>query len=330
MSDDPRFSLSRRSFLQGLSGGAILAGSGLASTGAQAAGPGSLPRRVLGRTKLEVSSLALGTWPCGKCDTMDTPAVARLVRQAMDLGINYIDAARAYDNAEEGIAQAVKGRRDQVILSTKVWADTAADAQASLEESLRLLKTDHVDLLYLHSMGDRDGKKVLAADGALSYLLRQKEAGKARFLGISGHCRPQAFVPIIDTGKIDVVLMAMNFVDRHTYGFEDKVLPAARRHNMGVACMKVFGGMQGGFGTADGPNPGPQMPERRLQLAVRYAMGLPSVATLVIGCHTVEQLRENVQMVSEYQPLSEAEQAEVSQIGRRLAAGWGPHLGPVA
>ena len=88
----------------------------------------------------------------------------------------------------------------------------------------------------------------------------------------------ETFVPILETGQIDVVMMAMNFVDRHTYGFEDKVLPVANRHKVGVVCMKVFGGMRGGFAVADGPNTGPQLDLKYIQQAIRYALGLPGVA----------------------------------------------------
>ena len=82
--------------------------------------------------------------------------------------------------------------------------------------------------------------------------------------------------------------MAMNFVDRHTYGFETKVLPAAREQQMGVVCMKVFGGMRGGFDVADGPNPGPEWQTHMRQQAIRYALGLPEVATL---CHRTSHRR---------------------------------------
>ncbi len=164
----------------------------------------------------------------------------------------------------------------------------------------------------------------------MTYLLRQKEAGKTRFVGISGHSRVETFVPVLETGQIDVVMMAMNFIDRYIYGFEQRVLPVANKHNVGVACMKVFGGVRGGFGAADGPNPGPQMDTRYIQQAIRYAMGLPGVATLVIGPHTVEQLRQNVQLVSQYKPLSDEEHVELAKLGRQFAGQWGEHYGPVA
>ena len=92
--------------------------------------------------------------------------------------------------------------------------------------------------------------------------------------------------------------------------------------------MKVFGGMKGGFGVANGPDPGPQMDTRYLQQAVNYGLGLPGVAALVIGVHAVEQLRQNVQMVKNYAPLTQQEQASLAQAGRRLAKDWGPRFGP--
>ena len=126
------------------------------------------------------------------------------------------------------------------------------------------------------------------------------------------------------------MMVAMNFVDRYIYGFEEKVLPVANKHNVGVACMKVFGGIRGGFGVAVGPNPGPQMNTKYVEQAVSYALGLPGVATVVIGVHTIDQLRQNVQFVKNYRPLSEEEEASLSKLGRRLAQQWGAHLGPVA
>ena len=321
---------SRRSFIQGasvLGGSALLAGQAVA---AQASSKHTLPRRVLGKTNQEVTTLALGTWPCGRCKELDVDAVGRLVKEALDLGINLIDTAHNYGKAEEAIGKALGAQRDQVFLTTKVWADTAAEARESLEASLRILKTDHVDLVYLHSVGNRDVSRAMADDGAMAYLVEQKKQGKTRFVGISGHSRTETFLPLVESGYVDVVMMAMNFVDRHVYGFEDKVLPVAVQHNLGVACMKVFGGMRGGFPAADGPNTGTQMDAQHLRQAVRYALGLPGVATLVIGPHTVEQLRQNVEFVATYEPLTAEEQAALTQLGRRMAPEWGPHYGPVA
>ncbi len=325
--------VSRRSFLHEagvLSGGTLLAAGASAVHGGQAADTTALPRRTLGRTGEQVSVLALGTAPCGQSRSVDTATVTRIVREALEMGINFVDSARIYGNAEDGIGRALGSRRDDVFLTTKVWADDARGARESLEASLRALQTDFVDLVYLHSVGNRDPRQVSQPDGALSYLLREKEAGKIRFVGISGHSKVSRFVPLLESGNIDVVMMAMNLVDRYVYGFEETVLPVAVRHNVGVACMKVFGGIRGGFGNYQRPNPGPQLDPNYLTQAIRYAMGLPGVATLVIGPHSVQQLRENVRMVSAYRPLDEDEQRALSEVGRAWAEKWGPHYGPVA
>ncbi len=333
MTDSKRGVLSRRAFLQGAgaAGGAAWLLRGTEPSRAQLSTPTqTLSRRVLGKTKQEVSTLALGTWPCGRSDSVSVQDIGRLVEEALELGIDFLDTAHNYGKAEEGIGRVLGPHRSKVFLTTKVWADDRNEAQQSLEESLRILRTDHIDLVYLHSVGNRNVEKALSSDGALAYLWKQKEAGKIRFVGISGHSMVENFIPILETGQIDVVMMAMNFVDRHIYGFEEKVLPVANRHQVGVACMKVFGGMRGGFPAADGPNTGPEIDLQYLKLAVRYALGLPGVASLVIGPHTVEQLRQNVEMVREYEPLTEEEQSQLDSLGRKLAQQWGPHYGPVA
>ncbi len=327
-SNENRTNVSRRTFLQG----AGLAGAGTLLANRITFGQaddGELSKRVLGRTGEKVTTLALGTYPCGQSSDLDIPGVGRLVNEAIDLGINFIDAAEVYGRSEEAIGLALGDRRDQVFLTTKVWADDEAGAAKSLEKSLRELRTDHVDLVYIHSIGNRNVKKVMASGGTLEYLLKQKEKGLTRFVGISGHNKPKAFIPLLKTGEIDVLMPAMNFVDRHVYDFEQKVLPVAKEHNVGIACMKVFGGMAGGFASASGPDPGPMMPKRLLQQAVRYALGIPGVATLVIGPHTIEQLRDNVRMVKAFQPLTEEEVASLTKLGKKLAPEWGPHFGPV-
>jgi len=310
-----------------------LAGAVVVNPGTPSRLPGraaELPKRTLGKTGVKVPALALGTWPCGMCRQISVKQIARLVGECLDLGITYIDTARAYRKAEDGIGLGLGSRRGEVFLTTKVWADTAEEAKESLETSLRKLKTDHVDLLFLHSVGSRDLDRVLAPGGALEYLLKAKEQGKTRFIGMSGHNRVPGFVRLISTGQFDVLMCAMNFIDRHTYNFEGKVLPAANERRMGVACMKVFGGMRGGFKVAAGPNTGPCVGEQMVAKAIRYSLSLPGVATLVIGVHTLAQLRQNAELVAAATPLSDAEQSELARLGRRMAKKLGAHFGPVS
>lgn len=208
--------------------------------------PGEVPRRPLGKTGVKVSILGLGTASMGE-GPQTVPQCASVFAEAIDRGINYIDTARIYGNAETALGQVLKTRREKTFLVTKCMTDTRKQAQKSFEKSLAELGVDHVDLLHLHSTGDRDLDKVLGDGGAWEYLLEMKKQGKTRFLGITGHNRPPKFLRMLETRQVDVLMCAMNFVDRHTYGFEEKVLPRARELGTGVMAMKVFGGIRGGF-----------------------------------------------------------------------------------
>jgi hypothetical protein len=198
--------LSRRRFVGSLAG----AGLAVAATPwhALAASDAPLPTRILGRTGARVTILGLGTAPVGE-GPVDTPEAARIFGEVMDRGVNYIDTARIYGNAEEALGELVPSRRDRLFLVTKVWTDSGAKARESLEESLRKLKVDHVDLVHIHHIGDKNLEKVLAPDGVLAYLQREKQAGKLRFIGMTGHARPPRFLRMLETDAIDVVMPVM-------------------------------------------------------------------------------------------------------------------------
>ncbi|MHC4178748.1 MAG: aldo/keto reductase, partial [Planctomycetota bacterium] len=256
--------------------------------------------------------------------------IADIVNAALDEGITSIDTARAYGNAEEGVGPGLGLRRKEVFLGTKVYADTVEEAEKSLSQSLKVLATDHFDALYLHNLGVRKIEGAMGPKGVFTWLLKQKKAGTARFVGISGHNLPKRFLPFIESGELDVVLINMNFVDRHIYGFEKEVLPAAKKANVGVLAMKVFGGPRGGFPSYEGPKVPPQVGEKHMELAIRYALGLPGVASVNIGVHEPQQVRKNVEMVKNYRPLSPDEHALLAKVGRRMAPELGPRFGPVA
>ena len=334
MGETNQTNVSRRTFVRQaglLAGGMLLGAKAATGAGQQPAVSGGhegLPRRILGRTRVPVSTLALGTGYGGLCPAISDQQVAEMVGTALDLGINYIETARIYGNAEEGVGLGLGRRRKQAFLVTKVKADTIEDAEQSLSTSLKLLKTDYLDLVHFHDVGGCELEPARGPDGAFTWLVKQKQAGKFRFLGISGHHRPHRFASFIETGEVDVVMMAMNFVDRYTYGFEEKVLPIARKHNLGVVAMKVYGGTLNRVYTK--PNQPPQLDKNHLDLALRYALGLPGVAAVNIGVEDTEQLRQNVERVKGYRPLTGEEHAMLAKLGRRLAAQWGEHFGPTA
>ena len=277
----PSLHLTRRRFLLRAGTGAalILAGRGRLTA---AASDAPLPTRVLGRTGAKVTILGLGTAPIGE-GPVDTPSAARIFGEVMDRGVNYIDTARIYGNAEEALGQLVPSRRDSLFLVTKVWTDSAAGAEKAFSESLRQLKVDHVDLVHIHNIGDKDLDKVRAADGVLAYLIKQREAGKLRFIGLSGHARPPRFVEMLQTGEIDVVMAVMNYADRNIYDFEGTVLPECRKRNVGVAAMKVYAGIKGGFPNHRSGFVGCVTPPERLPRALAYALDLEGVSVAVVG-----------------------------------------------
>jgi uncharacterized protein len=328
MSEDKPSCLTRRRFGQQtglIAGGALMASIG---RGHAAEVDGTLQERILGKTGVKLSTFTLGTAPCGQSKSISMRDVADMVSRSLDLGVTSIDTARIYGNAEEGIGLALGNRRKEIFLATKVWADTVDDAEQSLAQSLRLLKTDYVDLLYFHNLGARQVDMAQEPDGVFTWLRKQKELGKTRFVGISGHNLSQRFGPFIESGGVDVALMVLSFVDRFVYRFEQSVLPLARKHNLGVLAMKVFGGVEGGFGNYGGPKRRPQLPAEHLELAVRYALEIPGVTSLNIGVHDAEQVRHNLAMIRRFEPLTEAEKAKAAALGRELAAEWGPQFGP--
>ncbi|MGD8501379.1 MAG: aldo/keto reductase [Phycisphaerales bacterium] len=288
----------------------------------------TLPTRVLGRTKEKVSILGLGTAPVGEGPVGVQDGI-RIFSEAIDRGVTYVDTARIYGNAEEILGHIIPKRRDKLFVVTKVSTDNAARAERSLNESLSRLKTDHLDLVHIHSIGGKNLDRVLASDGVLEYLLKQKETGKVRFIGISGHNRPPRFVRMLQTDQIDVVMCVMNYADRNIYDFESKVLPEARKRNVGCAAMKVYAGIKGGFRNHRSGYIGCVTEPARLPRAMSYALDLEGVSVAVVGPYTVEQAIQNVEFARKYTPLSAEQRDSLIEYGKKLAPSLGPRYGSV-
>ena len=323
----------RRDFLcaAGVAAGAAVIGATLDPLPASSVPRGApLPRRVLGRTKLDVTILTLGAAPLGIADDVPVEEGVQIVHEALEAGVNSMDTAPKYGKSEEVLGQALGRRRRDIILATKVWADTRAEAEESLTGSFKRLKTDFVDILYFHHLGDRKVETARDAEGVFTWMLQQKKAGKCRFVGLSGHNLPARFIPFIESGDVDVILVAVNFADRFTYAFEETVLPVARKHDVGIVAMKAFGGPDGKTGSWGTRKAKPMVGTDYVEPAIRYALSLPGVATANLGVHTIEQFRQNLAVVRRFRPLSDAEQERLATVGRQFAEEWGPHFGPVA
>jgi predicted aldo/keto reductase-like oxidoreductase len=287
-----------------------------------------LPKRVLGRTKEKVTILGLGTAPVGE-GPVGVEEGIKIFSEAIDRGVNYVDTARIYGNAEEILGHLIPKQRDKLFVVTKVSTDNGARAEHSLNESLRRLKTDHIDLVHIHSIGRKNLDRVLASGGVLEFLLKQKEAGKIRFIGISGHNRPGNFVRMIQTDQIDVLMCVMNHADRNIYDFESKVLPEARKRNVGCAAMKVYAGIKGGFRNHRSGYVGCATEPARLPHAMAYALDLEGVSVAVVGPYTVEQSIQNVRFAGKYKPLLSEQRDSLLDYGKKLSESLGPRYGPV-
>lgn len=309
-------SLSRRQFSK------LVAGAPLAAQGAQTA---AMPQRRLGAIDFKAGILGFGAQRIG--DYGDQANTDRIVAEAIDNGLNYIDTAPNYKLSEERLGPALQGRRDKVFLVTKIETRTRAEAAAQLRQSLRLLRTDHLDCVHFHNIGrdDRWGglDPIFSNDGALAALIEAKKQGMVRHIGCTTHSGVSRVIRAFDTGHIDVLMCVLNFVDRHIYNLEERLLPVARKRNIAVVAMKALGGPIG-----RGPGARLAAPEH-YRSALRYCWGLPGLAVSIVGFRTPQELHQGLAAAREYRPLSPAEARALAARGEKLAAEWGPTRGPV-
>ena len=294
--------LSRRKFLESLAmGGAAGASLPLLNGLASGEETRAIPRRKLGHTGAEVSILAFG---CGSRFLMyeDEDKALAALDHALDLGINYVDTAYAYGNgkSETRVGKVMSTRRKQVWLATKIPDRTRDGFMRRLEDSLKRLQTDQVDLVHIHSLGHADDlAKIEAPDGALKGLLEAKEQKMTRFIGCSSHTEGAVQALAIERHPLDCVQMALN--PSGTGEFEKTSLVAANRKGLGVIAMKVYGqefliGQEGGKTDPD--------------TLLRFAMSLP-VTTAVAGMPQVEMLEHNVEQARNFSPFSAGKMRQI-------------------
>jgi hypothetical protein len=317
--------LSRREFLYTAGGGAALT---VGSGGLGAVERPILPQRVLGRTKVQVPVLGLGTAPAGH--RTEKEAVA-FYHRCIDAGVTYLDTApkhTGYGNAQVYLGHVLKERRNEVFLVTKCWEDNGEKALALLKKNLAELQVEQADLVYAHSIGDDRmvPERIYAADGVCKALDKAKRDGLTRFVGVSGHSRPARFLKALEEWDFDVMMNAVSLVARHVYDFEHKVWPLAAKKGVALAAMKVFGGGKGGENNPKGA----RIPDGLRQAALRYALGLPQVSVVVVGMHDDDELKQNLAWLREYKPLTAEELAELDRPTRELADRWQAVYGPVA
>jgi uncharacterized protein len=298
----------RRAFLQaGAAGVAALSLSGDATAAQETKkNAGGIPLRPLGATGELVSCMGLGGWHAGS--PPDEKVSLRIIQRAVDEGITFMDNAWDYLDglAEErmGKALAEGGRRSKVFLMTKACGRTAKDAESNLHDSLRRLKTDHLDLWQFHEINyDNDPDWVFADGGAIEAGLKALRDGKIRYLGFTGHKAPSIHLKML-AKPYDwaTVQMPLNVFDAHFRSFQKLVLPTLLSRKMGVLAMKTLGG-RGGIVSKGGV---------AVDDALRYVLSLP-VSTLIAGIDSERVLEQNLEIVRKFQPLAAAEKERIER-----------------
>ncbi|GAC1465367.1 MAG: aldo/keto reductase [Isosphaeraceae bacterium] len=305
----------RREFLQaGAAGVAAISLTNEAGAEEGKVNKGNIPLRRLGNTGELVSLLCLGGHSATNPQKLSDKESSKLIQRAVDEGITFMDNCWDYHDglAEErmGKALAEGGRRDKVFLMTKVCGRTAKEAQSNLEDSLKRLKTDHLDLWQFHEMVyDSDPDWVFAEDGAIHAGLKAVKEGKVRFLGFTGHKDPIIHLKML--GKPydwASVQMPLNVMDVHYRSFQKQVLPILLQRKIGTLAMKSLGGT-GNIVTKAGVS---------VEDALRYVLSLP-ISSLVSGIDSEKVLDQNLKIVREFKPLSTEERTKIEQATFKVA-----------
>jgi uncharacterized protein len=255
------------------------------------------PTRPFGRASIPVSILALGGWHLGLPRTEREST--RLVHAAIDGGITFMDNAWDYNEgvSETRMGKALVGRRDKVFLMTKACPHgrDARTAMRQLEDSLRRLKTDYLDLWQIHEViFDDEPAKYFARGGAVEALDRAREQGKVRFVGFTGHKDPELHLRMLAHDyPWDACQLPLNCFDASFRSFEQRVLPELNRRGIAAIGMKSLGG-DGRSVRARAVTP---------QEAIRYTLSLP-IATLVSGIDTMRILRQNLAVAQGFRPMT--------------------------
>jgi aryl-alcohol dehydrogenase-like predicted oxidoreductase len=317
---------SRRDFVGRLgwySAAAVAAFSSIKATGQQAsvadlpapenlASAGEIPRRKFGKTDAIVSAMGLGGHAFAQAKTVEESI--RIVHEAIDNGMTFMDNAWEYHEgrSEELMGKALEGRRDKVFLMTKVCTHGRDKkvAMQQLEQSLKRLRTDHLDLWQIHEVVyESDPDLHFSPGGATEALLEARQQGKVKYIGFTGHKSPGIHLKMLQRDfPFDAVQLPLSGFDAHFRSFQHEVLPLL--HQRGIAAI----GMKSLNGNADAVKKGVIKPEE----AIRYAMSLP-IAVLVSGIDSLEVLRKNLAIARQFTPMSREERLAFEGQCKRFA-----------
>ncbi len=273
------------------------------------------PRRAMGKTGVEVSILGVGGYHLGTVSGQDE--ANSMVAKALDYGINFFDNAWEYHKgmSEERLGTALKGKRDQAIVMTKVCTHGRKKdvAMRMLEESLIRLQTDHLDVWQIHEVVYyNDPERAYDTDGVIEALALAKQQGKVKFVGFTGHKNPSIHLDMLQRGfAFDTVQMPINAFDPNYRSFERQVLPVAIEKGIAVFSMKSMGG------SGEAIVHGALTPTE----ALSYAMSVPGVSTTISGMDSLAVLDQNLQILHDFQPLDANRMTALREHGKRFNDG---------
>ncbi len=285
---------------------ALTAVSSQAGKSGASAAKGEIPYRMLGSTGEKVSIIGIGGYHLG-AQPSENESI-RIVRTAIDNGINFLDNCWDYHEgvSEIRMGKALKdGYRQKAFLMTKIDGRDKKTATDQLDESLKRLQTDIIDLVQIHEIiRMSDPERVFASSGAIEALSSAKQAGKIRYIGFTGHKHPDIHLKMLETGfsygfPFDTVQLPLNPMDAHYESFEKKVLPVLVKHKIGVLGMKPLGA-------------GRLLQSKTVNAAdfLRYAMSLP-VSVVITGCDSLDVLEQALNVARDFRPLGEDQIAAI-------------------
>jgi hypothetical protein len=306
--------LSRRKFIRNTLGtGLVVAGSGLLPSWAIAGSKSmktnydakGLPTAALGKTGVRIPRIACGLGS-RFCSIEKTDDALRLLNFALDNGLYYWDTAFSYENSklgftsEERLGEVVKTRRDELFISTKVESRDPDVAKRQIETSLKRLKTDHLDMLKIHSIETPSDVESISAKGKMiDILLGMKEQGITRFIGFSGHTEAAAMKMMAEKGIFDSMLMAMNHYGGYKEQRQEMAIPAAKANGMGVMLMKVV-------------RPRETIKELDPKDLIRYALSLNGPDGIVLGMDSIDVVKSNLEILRNFKPMEETRMKEIA------------------
>ena len=267
-----------------------------------------LPTRMLGKTKYRATIFGLGGEGILRTTGCFNEA-ENVIKKAVEAGVNYFDTAPAYQQSRDYLGKFLwkYAKRENIFLASKTHERSYEGTMVLAEDSLQILKTNHLDLLQLHDLRTKeDIDEIFSSNGAIHAVEELRKKGKIRFVGITGHHDPEILAGAIKRYDFDTVLLCANAGDIHYLPFISHVIPAARKKGMGVIAMKVAA--QGHI-----------LPSITMKEAFYYSLSR-DVDLAIIGCKTPKEVQENADLAKNFNKLSREELRQIENKAKNFAA----------